>query len=101
MRERQVQAEQNYKGRQQHEEQMRHEFRNRIQMLEQQEAQLVGKLRETTNKQRLAYQNLDNIVSTGYDYYFQSLAEKRQMQDRRAKAHSIADLHHYNSIDSE
>ena len=40
---------------------------------------LVGKLRETTQRQRSAYQNLDRIVHQGYNYYFQSLEEKKQM----------------------
>ena len=52
---------------------------------------LVDQLKETTNRQRSAYKNLEQVVSQGYDYYFQSFNEKRTIQERRAKAQSIID----------
>lgn len=58
---------------------MQEEYKDRIAQLEAREMNLVGKLRETTQRQRSAYQNLDRIVHQGYNYYFQSLEEKKQM----------------------
>ena len=69
-------------------------------MLEEREMRLVDQLRETTNRQRDAYANLDNIVNEGYDYYFRSFSEKRNIQEKRALAKSIADVDKYRSIDS-
>ena len=38
--------------------------------------QLVQQLKETTVRQRAAYNNLDKVTSEGYDYYQWSFAEK-------------------------
>ena len=62
--------------------------------------QLIDQLKETTNRQRHAYQNLDQVVSQGYDYYLQSFAEKRQIQERKAKVKSVIDGQRFQSLDA-
>ena len=75
-------------------------YKTRIQQLEEKEMQLIDQLKETTNRQRHAYQNLDQVVSQGYDYYLQSFAEKRQIQERKAKVKSVIDGQRFQSLDA-
>lgn len=40
--------------------------------------QLVTQLKETTTRQRQAYNQLDKVTSDGYDYYQWSFVEKQK-----------------------
>lgn len=55
----------------------------RLQRLSDIEERLIGRLQETSSKQKQAYNALDTVVAQGYDYYNQSYEEKRMMQGER------------------
>ena len=56
------------------------ENERRLKRLEEVEMQLIGRLKETTGRQKHAYNKLDKVVQDGYDYYMQSYEEKRSIQ---------------------
>lgn len=78
-----------YSVRQEQNSSVKEEYRSRIQQLEEKESRLIDQLKVTTNRQRSAYLNLEQVVNQGYEYYFQAHSEKRTIQERRAKNQSI------------
>lgn len=53
-------------------------LQNRISEMEQREQMLLEKLQNTQNKQRQAYNSLENMVSVGYNYYSQCYELKKK-----------------------
>lgn len=47
------------------------------------ERELVGKLKETRNKHRVALSNLEKVIVDGHKYYQQSYTEKKALFDER------------------
>ena len=47
------------------------------------ERDLVGKLKETSNKHRVALSNLEKVIIDGHKYYKHSYSEKRALIEQR------------------
>ena len=61
--------------------------------------QLVTQLKETTTRQRQAYNQLDKITSDGYDYYQWSFVEKQKQAKQKESQSRSVDQSQFTSLD--
>ena len=59
------------------------EYAAQISRLERIEMDLIDRLKETSQRQKSAYLNLEKVVYDGYEYYLQSFVEKKGLADSK------------------